>query len=202
MKRRRRRGERRRRGRPRRTGWASFVIQHPQMAHGQRLDLERADADAVDHGSAGHPAADRQRPPGGGPESDRSDGERSSGAGARGLGWVDDGSTHAAPSSIAGLDRSYGLRMTAEPVASAAAFWTAIGTARGYRLTRRAGLLTIDGDDRFGRRVIVLSPTVSNADVRALEPTRIEDVYGVLTADGLTPTTMPVMIRQPAPIDP
>jgi GNAT superfamily N-acetyltransferase len=91
--------------------------------------------------------------------------------------------------------------MTAEPAASAAAFWTAIGTARGNPLTRRAGLLTIDGDARDARRVIVLSPTASNADVRALEPTRIEDVYGVLTADGLTPTTMPVMIRQPAPID-
>lgn len=96
--------------------------------------------------------------------------------------------------------------MTADRLAlaagNAAAFWTAIGTARGYRLTRRTGLLAIDGDDRFGRRVIVLSPTVSDADVKALEPTRIEDVYGVLPADRLVPTTMPVMIRRPAPIAP
>src|SRR5690242_13677718 len=92
---------RRDRGRPRRTRWASFVIQHPQMVHGQRLDLQRADPDPVDDRPADHQAADRDRSDGGGPDGERPDGERATGARADGFGWFDDGTTHGDPPSIA-----------------------------------------------------------------------------------------------------
>jgi GNAT superfamily N-acetyltransferase len=87
---------------------------------------------------------------------------------------------------------------------NAAAFWTALGTARGCRLIRRPGLLAVDGGGRYGRKVIVLSPSVSPDDVRelAVGPVRVEDAFGAVIVDGLSATTMPVMIRRPAPAPP
>lgn len=92
---------------------------------------------------------------------------------------------------------------------NAAAFWTVLAEARGYQLTRRPGYLAIHGTERYGLRIMVLSPDLSAADRAELQqtvsrhpsgPIMVEDPFGTVSVDGLTARTLPVMIREPAPV--
>lgn len=91
---------------------------------------------------------------------------------------------------------------------NAAAFWTVLAEARGYRLLRGPGFLTVSGTERYGMRVMVMSPEVPPEALRPVVadrppgPCTVEDPFGTVTVDGLTPRELPVMIREPAPAPP
>lgn len=84
--------------------------------------------------------------------------------------------------------------------ANAAAFWTAIAAARGYTLLQRPGLLEIHGDERYGTRVLVLGPRPATVEVPARGWVIVEDAFTTVRVDGLATRTLPVMIREPAPV--
>jgi len=92
-----------------------------------------------------------------------------------------------------------------------AAFWRALGPARGYELIERSGFLAALDPARNGLRVVITSPQPSAADLAELTELQqrpwprisIEDPYGVVPPRGpapLTPTRSPVMIRRAAPL--
>jgi len=93
---------------------------------------------------------------------------------------------------------------------NAAAFWTAVGQARGYALTRRPGFLAVDGDDQAGLRILLLRGHPSGDDlselialVRKYAGGRVvvEDAFGSVDMSplGLAARQLPVMIRRPGP---
>jgi hypothetical protein len=91
-----------------------------------------------------------------------------------------------------------------------AALWTALAETRRHRLVRRPGFLAVPGDARAGLRILLLKPDPSPDDRAALAAlvrdrtaaVVVEDQYASLDlADlGLTPRTLPVMIRRPGPV--
>lgn len=92
---------------------------------------------------------------------------------------------------------------------NAAALWTALAEARGHPLTRRPGFLAVHGSERAGLRILLLDPAPDPDDraeltelVRRAGRITVEDPYGGLdlTPLGLTPRSLPVMIRRPAPV--
>ncbi|MGR6317975.1 GNAT family N-acetyltransferase [Micromonospora soli] len=95
-------------------------------------------------------------------------------------------------------------------VRNAAALWTALAESRGNPLLRRPGFLTVVGDARAGLRILLLDPDPApddRAELAALVrrrtgPVVVEDQYAGLdlTGLGLTPRTLPVMIRRPGPV--
>ncbi|MEU5525929.1 hypothetical protein ABZ744_03210 [Micromonospora chersina] len=95
-------------------------------------------------------------------------------------------------------------------VRNAAAMWTALAESRGHRLLRRPGFLAVLGDAPAGLRILLRDPDPSPDDRAALAalvrgrtgPVVVEDQYARLDlADlGLTPRTLPVMIRRPGPV--
>jgi GNAT superfamily N-acetyltransferase len=95
-------------------------------------------------------------------------------------------------------------------VRNAAAMWTALAQGRGHRLLRRPGFLAVLGDDPAGLRILLCEPDPApddRAELAALVrgrtgPVVVEDQYARLdlTDLGLTPRTLPVMIRRPAPL--
>ncbi|MBM7783699.1 GNAT family N-acetyltransferase [Tenggerimyces flavus] len=95
-------------------------------------------------------------------------------------------------------------------VANAAALWTALAESREQEHVRTDSYLVVEGGRR-GRRVMVLSPSPSAADVDELkaQATRpsaggvtFEDAYGAvdLSGLGLVKRQLAVMIRQPSPL--
>ncbi|WP_405056720.1 GNAT family N-acetyltransferase [Kribbella sp. NBC_01505] len=89
-----------------------------------------------------------------------------------------------------------------------AAFWRALGRARGYELIERPGFLAALDPVRNGLRVVLTSaepPAADLAELTELLKSRswprvtVEDPYGVV-APSLTPQQWPVMIRPPAPV--
>ncbi|MFR9775451.1 GNAT family N-acetyltransferase [Micromonospora sp. MS34] len=95
-------------------------------------------------------------------------------------------------------------------VRNAAALWAALAEARGHALLRRSGFLAVAGDERAGLRILLLDPEPARDDrvelatlVRARTgPVVVEDQFARLDlADlGLTPRTLPVLIRRPGPV--
>lgn len=91
---------------------------------------------------------------------------------------------------------------------NAATFWTAVGEARGYELTRRPGFLAVNGDERAGLRILLRQADPSGDDlsdlialVRKYAGGRVvvEDAFGSVDMSplGLAARQLPVMIRQP-----
>lgn len=95
-------------------------------------------------------------------------------------------------------------------VANAAALWTALAESRAHEHVRTDSYLVVEGGRR-GRRVMVLTPTPSEADVEELlaHATRpsaggvtFEDAYDAvdLTEYDLVKRQLAVMVRQPSPL--
>ncbi|MGW4470609.1 GNAT family N-acetyltransferase [Nonomuraea sp. NPDC004354] len=91
---------------------------------------------------------------------------------------------------------------------NATALWKALAGARGHDVVERPGFVAVAGDERAGLRIILQSSSPDASDVAELTalaegwtrgPALVEDSYGVvdMTAIGLTPRRMPVMIRRP-----
>ncbi|UWZ34063.1 GNAT family N-acetyltransferase [Dactylosporangium roseum] len=91
---------------------------------------------------------------------------------------------------------------------NAAAFWTAVGEARGDALTRRPGFLAVSGDARAGLRVLTLRADPSGGDLSELialvrqgtgRRVMVEDAYGSVDMSplGLAARQLPIMIRHP-----
>ncbi|MEU4480110.1 GNAT family N-acetyltransferase [Micromonospora sp. NPDC023966] len=103
--------------------------------------------------------------------------------------------------TAADLDRS---------VRNAAALWTALAEARGHALLRRPGFLAVTGGRRTGLRILLRTPDPAPDDRAALAdlvrrrvgPVTVEDQYASvdLTDLGLTPRSLPVLVRRPAPV--
>lgn len=95
-------------------------------------------------------------------------------------------------------------------VGNAVAMWTALAESRGYGLLHRPGFLAVLGDARAGLRILLRQPDPTpddRAELAALvrgrtDPVVVEDQYARLdlTELGLTPHTLPVLIRRPAPV--
>ncbi|WNM40474.1 GNAT family N-acetyltransferase [Micromonospora halotolerans] len=93
-------------------------------------------------------------------------------------------------------------------VRNAAALWTALADARGHTLLHRPGFLAVIGDHRAGLRILLRDPDPAPDDRAALAdlvrrrtgPVTVEDQYASvdLTDLGLSPRSMPVMVRRPA----
>ncbi|MFJ2030702.1 GNAT family N-acetyltransferase [Streptosporangium sp. NPDC087985] len=95
-------------------------------------------------------------------------------------------------------------------VQNAAALWTALAQTRGHELFRRPGFLGVDGNERSGLRILLLSPEPEPDDLAELtELARrrsggrilIEDPFSSVDMSdlGLTSRRLPVMIRPPGP---
>ncbi len=88
-----------------------------------------------------------------------------------------------------------------------AAFWRALGRARGYEVIERPGFVAALDPVRNGLRVVITSPQLAAAELGELTELQrrpwprisIEDPYGVVSPP-LTPARSPVMIRRPAPL--
>ncbi|MFE3452152.1 GNAT family N-acetyltransferase [Nonomuraea sp. NPDC059194] len=91
---------------------------------------------------------------------------------------------------------------------NAAALWTALGEVRGHDVVRRPGFVAVGGDERAGLRIVLQSPAPGDDDVAELTelakgwtrgPVLVEDSYDVvdMSAIGLEPRQLPVMIRRP-----
>ncbi|HTJ34085.1 MAG TPA: GNAT family N-acetyltransferase [Dactylosporangium sp.] len=95
--------------------------------------------------------------------------------------------------------------------ANAATFWVRVAAARGYSVRRGEAFVAVEGDERYGLRVLILSPTLPPGDLDALaalaeRPGRvvIEDAFGAVTfpAAAMSVRHLPVMIRYPhEPVD-
>jgi GNAT superfamily N-acetyltransferase len=103
------------------------------------------------------------------------------------------------------------MRMTSLHLATrnAAAFWTALAETRGHGLLRRPGFVGVDGSERSGLRILLLSPEPDADDLaeltelarrRPVGQVVIEDPFSSVDVSdlGLTPRQLPVMIRHPA----
>ncbi|MFF1817842.1 GNAT family N-acetyltransferase [Kribbella sp. NPDC058245] len=91
---------------------------------------------------------------------------------------------------------------------NSAAFWRAVGRARGYELIERPGFLAALDPVRNGLRVVLTSPEPPAADLaeltelmksRSWPRVTIEDQFGVMSPP-LTPNRKPVMVRPAAPL--
>ncbi|GAA2414506.1 GNAT family N-acetyltransferase [Nonomuraea africana] len=93
-------------------------------------------------------------------------------------------------------------------VGNAAAFWRVLADVRGYELVERPGFLGVQGDERSGLRIVLLSPSPDEDDVAELTglakgwsrgSVLVEDALGSvdMSGIGLTPRQLPVMIRRP-----
>ncbi|WP_371786264.1 GNAT family N-acetyltransferase [Streptosporangium subroseum] len=104
------------------------------------------------------------------------------------------------------------MRMTSLHLATrnAAALWTALAETRGHGLLRRPGFVGVNGNERGGLRILLLSPEPDADDLAELtELARRRPVGQVVVEDpfssvdmsdlGLAPRRLPVMIRHPAP---
>ncbi|MEU7892389.1 GNAT family N-acetyltransferase [Nonomuraea sp. NPDC049152] len=91
---------------------------------------------------------------------------------------------------------------------NAAALWKALGDVRGCDVVQRPGFVGVGGDERAGLRIVLQSPAPGEDDVAELTelaggwtrgPVLVEDSYGVvdMSAIGLEPRHLPVMIRRP-----
>src|SRR4051794_10617129 len=89
---------------------------------------------------------------------------------------------------------------------NAATFWTRVAAARGYAVTRGEAFVAVDGDERYGLRVLTLAPVLSPADRAALRQYAvrtgrvvIEDAFGTvdLSAAARSERRLPIMIRYP-----
>jgi len=99
---------------------------------------------------------------------------------------------------------------------NAAAMWTALGSARSAQILRRPGFLYVDGGERVGVRLLVLTDAIGAHDEAELielarrRPGRtiVEDPFGRLDLGQsflrlrLSPRYLPVMARGVAPLPP
>ncbi|MDP9866132.1 MULTISPECIES: GNAT family N-acetyltransferase [Streptosporangium] len=94
---------------------------------------------------------------------------------------------------------------------NAAAFWSALAQTRGHALVHRPGFVGVDGSERSGLRILLLSPEPDADDVAELtDLARRRSTGGVVVEDpfssldlggsGLSPRRLPVMIRRPGPV--
>ncbi|WP_433369204.1 GNAT family N-acetyltransferase [Streptosporangium sp. CA-115845] len=111
--------------------------------------------------------------------------------------------THAVPA-----ERMASLQLA---VQNFAAFWTALARTRGTELIRRPGFLGSDGRERGGLRILLLSPDPGPDDLAELTDLArrrlsggvvVEDPFGSvdMSALGLTPRRLPIMVRRPGPV--
>ena len=99
-------------------------------------------------------------------------------------------------------------RLLHAATSNAAAFWTALGTARRHEVSSNDAYLAVMSDTRIGNRILMLSaaPTDDDvADVRDLVRTKagtattVEDPFSTINipSTGLSSRPMPVMARAP-----
>jgi GNAT superfamily N-acetyltransferase len=96
--------------------------------------------------------------------------------------------------------------------ANAAGWWTELARSRGHALIRQRGYLWVPGSLRSGLRIMVLRPDLDSDELARItelaslwpESSRVtvEDPFGILdlTALGLRPRRLPVMLREPGPV--
>jgi GNAT superfamily N-acetyltransferase len=105
------------------------------------------------------------------------------------------------------VERSRGSRLAAS---NAAAWWTELALARGHALIRRPGYFWVPGSLRAGLRIMVTSPDADPAEIATLAGSwpadsklTVEDPFTVLDLSGigLRPKSLPVMLREPGPLD-
>ncbi|MFE7584177.1 GNAT family N-acetyltransferase [Streptomyces gardneri] len=94
---------------------------------------------------------------------------------------------------------------------NSAALWTATGRSRGHEVVRRRGFVAVDGGERAGVRVLIQEPDLDPAELaelselvrRAAGPVNAEDPFSStdLSHLGMRNWQMPVMLRQPGPVD-
>ncbi|MFC7715239.1 hypothetical protein [Nonomuraea recticatena] len=93
-------------------------------------------------------------------------------------------------------------------VPNATTLWTALAETRGHEVVRRQGFQAVAGDEHSGLRIVLRSSSPGKDDVDELTelakgwsrgPVLVEDAFGSvdMSAIGLTPRKLPVMIRRP-----
>ncbi|MFE7602387.1 GNAT family N-acetyltransferase [Streptomyces sp. NPDC057494] len=110
--------------------------------------------------------------------------------------------------------RSPSLTLAEAPMRQArnsAALWIATGRSRGHEVVRRRGFVAVDGGARAGLRILVQEPDLDPGEVAELSelvrgaagPVNAEDPFGStdLSHLGMRNWQMPVMLRQPGPVD-
>ncbi|MFI6940396.1 GNAT family N-acetyltransferase [Streptomyces sp. NPDC050418] len=95
---------------------------------------------------------------------------------------------------------------------NSAAFWAAIGRARGHEVIRRRGFLAVLGDERAGTRFLLQEPDLTPDDAAELTelarrspgPVDAEDPFSATDLAHVAARNwqMPVMIRPPGPVAP
>lgn len=95
---------------------------------------------------------------------------------------------------------------------NAAAWWTVLARARGNAMIHKRGWFWVPGSLRSGLRIMILRPDLGPdalAEITELAASwprtsrvTVEDPHSVidLTATGLTPNRLPVMLREPGPV--
>ncbi|MFE1908997.1 GNAT family N-acetyltransferase [Streptomyces gardneri] len=94
---------------------------------------------------------------------------------------------------------------------NSAALWIATGRSRGHEVVRRRGFVAVDGGERAGVRVLIQEPDLDPGELaelgelvrRAAGPVNAEDPFSStdLSHLGMRNWQMPVMLRQPGPVD-
>ncbi|MFC9590752.1 GNAT family N-acetyltransferase [Streptomyces sp. NPDC056944] len=110
--------------------------------------------------------------------------------------------------------RSPSLTLAEAPMRQArnsAALWIATGRSRGHEVVRRRGFVAVDGGARAGLRILIQEPDLDPGEVAELSelvrgaagPVNAEDPFGStdLSHLGMRNWQMPVMLRQPGPVD-
>ena len=104
------------------------------------------------------------------------------------------------------VESSHGSQLAAS---NAAAWWMELARARGHALIQGPGYFWVPGSVRAGLRIMVLSPDLDQAELARLAGSwpegsklTVEDPYNVLDLSGvgLTPKSLPVMLREPGPV--
>lgn len=93
---------------------------------------------------------------------------------------------------------------------SSAAFWTAVGHARGHTVIRRRGFLAVAGDERAGLRILAQEPDLGREELaeltdlagRASGPIDAEDPFSAtdLSRLDMNGRQMPIMLRAPGAV--